>query len=117
MTQPSTANHAPAVAKRLRNFLIALVTSVVLIRLLKPNPVVFGFGTILGLIAFCSLLGYLIHVFYLSRILDPKASVAWLMLVLQLIPFIGIPLAISMVLKAGRLHARSNTDVPSPGDA
>jgi hypothetical protein len=103
MTQVNDGGRAPLIAVRVRNCLVALVACVILIRLLSPQPSSFGFGTVLGIVAAGAILGYLVNVYLLSKALEPKASVAWLVLALQFLPILGVPIAISMIIKAGRL--------------
>ena len=91
------------IAGRVRNFLIACVAAVILNRITSPDPSRFGLGTILRVAILIALTGYLVNVYMLSRALDPKTSVAWTMVALQLLPIVGIPVAISMIIKANRL--------------
>ena len=61
-------------------------------------------GTLVALVGLLAFLWPLYCLYKLSRAVDPKRSVAWGMVAVQLFPIIGWPAAISLVLKAGRIR-------------
>ena len=98
----------------LRSSLIALVVSLVLIKTLGEERLQGSLlGFLVGLFALGSLIAYLILIFLLTRSLDPKPSLAWTVLLLQLIPILGFVVAISMIGKGLKVSRKSN---PSTGD-
>ena len=99
----------------LRTSLIALVATLGLIQFFGVEGLQGSFiGFLVGIIAFGSLLAYLVLVFLLTRSLDPKPSVAWTVLLVQLIPILGFIIAISIISKGltfSRSSNLSNSDV------
>ena len=96
----------------LRTSLIALIATLVLIRIFGLDGLQGSFlGFIVGIFGFVSLITYLILVFLLTRSLDPKPSVAWTVLLVQIVPILGFIIAISMIskgLKIARTVAASH---------
>ena len=98
----------------LRSSLIALVVSLVLIKGLGVERLQSSLlGFLVGVVALGSLIAYLILIFLLTRSLDPKPSLAWTVLLLQLIPILGFIVAISTIIKGIKVSRKLN---PSTSD-
>jgi hypothetical protein len=100
-----------ALANRLLVALLTLIVCLLSIRLFDSEPSTFGLHTVFAVVALGALCLYLITLYSLSRALDPKRSTAIVVVVLQIIPIIGVPLAVSMIIKGKR--AAVNAGVPS----
>ena len=79
----------------------------------RSNP----FGFVIGLIGLFAFVWPLNCLFKLSKAVEPKTSVAWMMVAIQLIPIIGLIAAISLVLKAGRVIKLGIANSPFAGTA
>ena len=100
-------------SKRLRTSLIAFAATLVLIRIFGVQGLQGSLlGFLVGVMALCSLVAYLILVFTLTRSLDPKPSVAWTVLLVQIIPILGFIVAISIVSKGLRFARNANSSDP-----
>ena len=91
-----------ALGRNVRNFLLSLVISIVLMKLAKPTPDEYGPASLFASVALISIVGYLLNVFRLAKELDGRKSTVWTILIAQIIPIIGVPIAISMVFKSLR---------------
>jgi hypothetical protein len=72
------------------------------------------FAIVLGLAGIAAMIAYAVLVFLLTRSLDPNYSTAWLMVLLQVIPFLGIPAAISLIVKGFRVTKSGAHRSPAP---
>ena len=91
---------------RLLYALLALVVVVVVMRALGTQSLVgTPFGFLLGAIGLAAGVTYFFSIYQLSRRLSNSPGTAWLLLCLQVIPIIGLPVAISLLFKANAIAA------------
>lgn len=102
---------------RLLYALLALVVVVVVMRTFGTQSLaVTPFGITLGAIVLVAGTNYLFSIYRLSKRMSQSSSTAWLMLFLQIIPIIGIPAAIALLLKANAAAAAQEREHASlPG--
>lgn len=95
--------------------LLSLISVMVLMRLIGTEKLVgTAFGFVIGIVGVVSICGYFSSIYKLSSGMGSSLSTTFTILLLQLIPFIGIPLGISVMIKAfgkgNRLIAESARD-------
>ena len=101
---------------RLLYALLALVVVVVLMRVLGTQSLVgTPFGFALGAIGIFAGTSCLLSVYRLSRRMSQGSGTAWLILCLQIIPILGLPAAIALLLKANAAAAAQDRVQASPG--
>jgi hypothetical protein len=112
------AKIAPELASRLQGYLITLIVLLVILKLCRSNIPDSGLTALVGFATAAAVIAYLITLYSLARVLEPKASVAALVMALQLIPIIGIPVAISMIITAKRAGRTAETQKqPEPANS
>ena len=98
------------ISRWLRTSLIALVVSLVLIKSLGVEHLQGSLvGLFVGMVAMGSLIAYLILIFLLTRSLDSKPSMAWTVLLIQVIPILGFIIAFSAISKGLKVSREANS--------
>lgn len=119
MRTPREMNSQPTLRRlcnRLIYALLALVAVVILMRAFGTQSLVGSpLGFVLGAVGIASGITYLLAVYRLSKEMSQSSGTAWLMLCLQIIPVIGLPAAIALLIKANAAAAKQELAKALPG--
>ena len=101
---------------RLLYAMLALAAVLILMRAFGTQSLVGSLlGFVLGAVGIVAGLTHLLTIYRLSKRMSQSSGTAWLMLCLQIIPILGVPAAISLLIKANAAAATQERAAASPG--